>query len=94
MVVDVATVAEGVGFAESGCHGAGGGLERAPCVVDVIDDGSAGGVDDFDYITLYIGNVVIGSTVIADGHGRAGSIIGKVPRYEELFREVELCFTS
>jgi hypothetical protein len=35
-------------------------LESTPCVVGVIDDGSAGGVDDFDHITLDVGNVVIG----------------------------------
>ena len=45
--------------AEGGGHGAGGGLERAPCVVGVFHNGSTRGVDKLKHITLNVGDIVV-----------------------------------
>ena len=53
-VIDISTVAQGVGFTEGGCHGTGGGQDVTPGIVSVGNNGSAGGVDDSNHITLNV----------------------------------------
>ena len=60
LVVAVAAIAQGVEGADAVGAGVGGMPQLAPGVVVVIHHGGAGGVDDTDYITLGICDVVVG----------------------------------
>ena len=73
-IVDIATVADGIQYAQGACHGAVGGEELAPGVVGVGDYVSSGGVQDRDYVSLQIGGVVIRCSVVDDGNRGAGYI--------------------
>ena len=77
MVVDVASIAEGIQGAKGVCHGAVGGENVAPGIVGIGHDGRSGGIQDRRYIALEVGNVVVGGAVVRYRHGSAG-IVGKV----------------
>jgi len=80
LVVDIAAVAEGVEGAEGGCHGAGGGNGVAPGVIAVVNDRRSAAVQNGNHITLQVGDIVVGSAVIGNGHRHTYGIIGKVQR--------------
>ena len=78
VVIDVATVAKRVMDTEGIGHGAGSSQRPAPCVIGILDNCSATGVQDGGNIALNIGGIVVVRTVVGDGHGGAGCIVGKV----------------
>ena len=51
-IVDIATVAERIVHAQSGCHGTGGGQKIAPRVIGILDNRCAAGIQDGDNVTL------------------------------------------
>ena len=63
---------------QSRCHGTGGGQDLAPCVVGILDNCSTAAVQDSGNVALNIGGIVVVRTVIGDGHGGTGCIVGKV----------------
>lgn len=63
---------------QSRCHGACGGQDLAPCVIGILDNCRATGVQDGGNVALNIGGIVVVRPVVGDGHGSAGCIIGKV----------------
>ena len=80
VVIDISTVAQGVGFAEGGCHGTGGCQDVAPRVVGVLDDRCAAGIQDGGNVTLDVGDIVVVRTIVGNRHGCAGCVISKVQR--------------
>ena len=78
MVVNVASVAEGVDFPKGIRHGTGGEKDIAPGVVGVGDDCCAAGVQNCAYIALQVRGVVVGRSVTGYGHWNAAGIVGKV----------------
>ena len=78
MVVDIATVAEGIMGAEGGGEGAGGAQNTAPGVVGVGDYIGAGGVADFDHIALQVRYIVVPNAVVDHRDGAAGGIVQEV----------------
>jgi len=64
-VIDIASVAERVVFAERGCKAAGGCGNLAPAVVAVGDNCGAAGVQNGDDITLQVGQVITGGIACA-----------------------------
>lgn len=77
-VVDISTVTQRVMGTEGGSHGAGRAKELAPCVIGVLDNRCAAGIQNGGNITLNIGGIVVVGTVVGDGQGSAGRVIGKV----------------
>ena len=77
MVVDIATVAEGIEGAEGGSHGMGNVNAVAPGVVGVGYNLCTGAVQNRNNITLQVGGVVIGSAAVGDRLGIAAGIVGK-----------------
>ena len=67
LVVAVAAIAQGVEGADAVGAGVGGMPQLAPGVVVVIHHGGTGGVDDTDYITLGICDVVVGGGNAVNG---------------------------
>ena len=76
-VVDIAAVAERVGCAEGGGHRTGGAQQIAPCVVGVIHDARAAGIDKAGHVALCVLDVEILRAVAVHGQ-RAGRVVGKV----------------
>ena len=74
-VVYVAAVAQRVMCTEGGCHGTGGGNNLAPSVVDILNDGVAGSVQNRYNVALQIGGIVVVRTVVGDNSRRAGTIV-------------------
>lgn len=64
--------------AEGGSHAAAGAQNVAPGIVCVGYRCRAAGVQDRRYVALQIGGIVVIRTVVGNGHGGAGRIIGKV----------------
>ena len=62
LVVDVATVAEGVIVAQVG--GGAGGCDIAPGIVGIADELLTVAIDDGDHIALQVGDVVELQTII------------------------------
>ena len=78
LVVDVATVAQGVVGTEGGCHASGGGNGVTPGIVGVLDNRRAGAVQNGDHVTLQVRHVVICSAVVYDLQRCAGGVITEV----------------
>ena len=76
-VVDVPAVAQGVLFAESARHRAGGGQRIAPCVVGVGHDARAACADEAGHVALCVPDVEILRAVAVHGQ-RAGRVVGEV----------------
>ena len=77
-VVYIAAVAQRIVCAQSGCHGTGGRQDLAPCVIGILDNRSAAGVQDGGNVTLQIGGIVVVRAVVGDRHGSTGCVVGKV----------------
>lgn len=78
-VVDVATVAEGLVAAEGSDKGAGGREKLPPAIVGVFHYRCAGRVNELDYISLRIADVVVLRAVVGDGDSVAGGVVMKLP---------------
>ena len=78
LIVDIATVAQGVVLAQGGGYGAGDGQDIAPGIVCVLHDLATAGVQDRRYIALQVGHIEILCAIEGQGHGFARGIIGKV----------------
>ena len=76
-VVDVSAVAQWVLFAEGCGQRAGGGQQIAPCVVGVIHDARAAGIDKAGHVALRVLDVEVLRAVAVHGQ-RAGRIVGEV----------------
>ena len=80
-IIDIAAVAEGVVLTQCRCEGAGaviaGGVV-APYIVGVGNNCCACVVQNGGNVTLEIGGVVIGSTVVGDGLGCSAGIVGEI----------------
>ena len=77
LVVYIPAVAQGVLCAQCAGHGAGGGGDVAPGVVDVIDDRCAAAVQNANHVALNIGDIIVICTVIIDRHGLTVNAIGE-----------------
>lgn len=77
-IVYIATVAQGGMNTESICHAAGGSQDLAPSVVGILNNCRAAGIQNGSHIALNVGGIVVVRTIVGDGHGRSGRIIGKV----------------
>ena len=75
-IVDIAAVAEGVGF----CQGfiGGCGIDIAPGVVGVLHQSRSGAVQNGGNVTLKICCVIVGGAVAGHAHRRTAGIVGKV----------------
>ena len=76
-VVNVSAVAQGVLCAEGCCQRAGGGQRIAPCVVGVVHDARAAGIDETGHVALCVLDVEILRAVAVHGQ-RAGRVVGEV----------------
>ena len=63
---------------QSGSHGTGGSQDLAPCVIGILDNRSTAGIQDGGNVALNIGGIVVVRTVVGDGHGGTGCVVGKV----------------
>ena len=54
MVINISTIAEGVGRTEGGCHGSGGGQDVPPGIVGVLNNSGAAGIKDGSVKTIYL----------------------------------------
>ena len=63
---------------QGGSHGTGGSQDLTPCVIGILDNCSTAGIQDGSNVALYIGCIVVVRTVVGDGHGGGGCIVGKV----------------
>jgi hypothetical protein len=63
LVVDIATVAEGIRFTEGICKRTAGGKNVTPSVVGILDNGSVGRIDNRKRIALWVSDVAA-STVL------------------------------
>ena len=66
-VVDVSAVAQGVLCAEGCCQRAGGGQRIAPCVVGVVHDARAAGIDETGHVALCVLDVEVLRAVVVHG---------------------------
>ena len=76
-IVDIATVAEGVIFAEGIGKVTGSGQDITPSIVGILNNSYTGVVQDSNHITLQIGNIVVNSAVVGNGHRHSAGIVGK-----------------
>ena len=76
-IVVIAAIAQGVDCG----HGAGGGIYLAVGVVGIGSYPGSGRIDKVHDITLEIGDVVVGRSVIGQGEGIAAGIVGEVQNY-------------
>ena len=79
-VVDVSTIAQGVGLTEGIGHGAGDAKRGTPGVVGIRNYRRTTGIQDTGDITLEIGGVVVSIAAIGDGHGCTACVIAEVQR--------------
>ena len=77
-IIDISTVAQGIMDTEVGSHGAGCAKELAPCVVSVLDNRCTAGIQNSGNVTLQVSCIVVIGTIVGDGQGSAGRVIGKV----------------
>ena len=75
LIVDIATVAQGVQCAKGRCEGAGDRKELAPGVVNIIHNCRAGSVADTDNVALQIGDIVVGCAVVCHHGGSTAGIV-------------------
>jgi hypothetical protein len=68
VIVDVATIAEGIVEGQSTVHRAGGGKEFAPGVVVVLNDKITVPIDNCYHITLLIQDIEISRISLGTGH--------------------------
>ena len=74
-IVIVAAIAQGIDCG----HGAGGGIYLTIGVIGIRGHPGSGRIDKVHDITLEIGDVVIGCSVIGQGEGAAAGVVGKIP---------------
>ena len=66
-VIDIPAVAQRVLFAEGGGQRAGGGQQIAPCVVAVVHDARAAGIDETGHVALCVLDVEVLRAVVVHG---------------------------
>ena len=66
MIVNVTTIAQGVNFTQVDIRVINGSNHASPSVVDIADHCCAGAVYDGDYITLQVGDVVVGYLIVPE----------------------------
>ena len=74
-IVDIATVAEGLVATEGSGKGAGGREKLPPAVVGILYYRCAGRVNELDYISLRIADIIVLRAVVGDGDSVAGSVV-------------------
>ena len=80
LVVDVAPVAEGVQYAQCGCQGAGATELLSPAVIGVFYHGGPGPVNELDYISLAVAQVVIVRPVVVHRCRVASGVVAEPQR--------------
>ena len=80
LVIDVPTVAEGVQCAQCGCQGAGAAELLSPAVIGVFYNGGPAAVNDLDYVSLAVSQVVIVRPVVVHRLGQASSVVAEPQR--------------
>ena len=78
MVIDISTVAQRIDCTEGFCHGTSDAQRAAPCVIGILNNCRAAGVQDGGNVALQVGGIVVVRTVVGDGHGSSGYVVGKV----------------
>lgn len=78
LVIHISAVAQGVMGSKGTCKCASGGQDVALCVIGILDNRSAAGIQDGSNVTLQVGGIVVVRAVVGNRHGSAGCVIGKV----------------
>ena len=65
IVVDIATIAQRIVYTEGGCHCAGGAQKVAPGIVNIAYHLFTRAIQNADYITLNVGNIIVDSIIIS-----------------------------
>ena len=78
VVVDIATVAEGIVITKRARHAAGCGQQASPGIIAVPDNLYATAIQDCNYVTLQICGIVIGGAIVNHRHGVSIGIIVKM----------------
>lgn len=78
LVIDISTVAQRIVSTQSGCHRTGGRQDLAPCVISILNNCRAAGIQDGSNVALYIGGIVVVRAVVGDRQRRSRCVVGKV----------------
>ena len=84
LVVDVAPIAEGVQHAQCGLQGAGAAELLAPAVIAVFYYGGPAAVNDLDYVSLAVAQVVIVCPVVVHRCRVASGVVAEPQRVRAL----------